>query len=97
MPFADDVRNFPFPSLEHLVSKKGEPITTHPYLPTEEQMEAMEHFVDAMDLMEAGEKNDEGYDATIDISQAKVTRGLCAVNEWLGSTRVSPTTLPYIV
>lgn len=60
MPFADDVRNFPFASLETLISKKGEVVTTHPYLPTEEQIEAMENFVDAMDLMEAGEKDEQG-------------------------------------
>ncbi|CCL99640.1 uncharacterized protein FIBRA_01660 [Fibroporia radiculosa] len=60
MPFADDVRNFAFPSLDMLINKKGEIIATHPYLPTEDQMDAMERFVDAMDLMEAGEKDDEG-------------------------------------
>ena len=36
-------------------------MTTHPYLPTHEQMEAMDSFVDAMDLMQAGEKDDDGY------------------------------------
>lgn len=60
MPFADDVRNFTFASLDTLISKKGEVITKHPYLPTEEQMEAMDHFVDAMDLMDAGEKDEDG-------------------------------------
>lgn len=60
MPFADDVRNFPFASLEHLISKKGEVIEKHPYLPTEEQVEAMENFVDAMDLMDVGKKDEEG-------------------------------------
>lgn len=60
MPFADDVRNFSFASLETLINKKGEVVTDHPYLPTDEQMEAMEHFVDAMDLMDAGEKDEEG-------------------------------------
>ncbi|PAV21731.1 hypothetical protein PNOK_0168800 [Pyrrhoderma noxium] len=60
MPFADDVRRYTFPPLEKLVSKKGEPITEHPFLPTEKQMDAMDKFVDAMDLMEAGEKDEEG-------------------------------------
>ncbi|KAH9836702.1 SPOC like C-terminal domain-containing protein [Rhodofomes roseus] len=62
MPFAEDVRNFPFPSLENLISKKGERITSHPYLPTDEQMEAMKHFVDAMNLKDAGEKDEDGCD-----------------------------------
>ncbi|KAI8983219.1 SPOC domain-like protein [Trametes punicea] len=60
MPFADDVRNFPFASLEMLINKKGEVVKEHPYLPTNEQMDAMERFVDAMDLMDAGEKDEDG-------------------------------------
>ncbi|EJF58779.1 SPOC domain-like protein [Dichomitus squalens LYAD-421 SS1] len=60
MPFADDIRNFPFASLETLINKKGEVVTEHPYLPTNEQMDAMEQFVDAMDLSDAGEKDEEG-------------------------------------
>ena len=55
MPFADDVRNYPFASLETLINKKGEIVTEHPYLPTNEQMDAMKEFVDAMDLTDAGE------------------------------------------
>jgi ATP-dependent DNA helicase 2 subunit 2 len=60
MPFADDVRKYTFASLDNLVSKNGEKIKKHAYLPTEEQMEAMDKFVDAMDLTDAGEKDDEG-------------------------------------
>jgi hypothetical protein len=60
MPFADDVRKYTFASLENLVSKRGEKITKHPYLPTEEQLEAMDRFIDAMDVMDAGERDDEG-------------------------------------
>ncbi|KAH8120739.1 SPOC domain-like protein [Phellopilus nigrolimitatus] len=60
MPFADDVRRYTFPSLENLFSKKGEVITKHPFIPTDEQMGAMDHFVDSMDLMQAGDKNEEG-------------------------------------
>ncbi|KAF9259906.1 ku80-like protein [Marasmius fiardii PR-910] len=60
MPFADDVRKYTFASLDRLVSKKGEILTEHPYIPTEEQQEAMDDLVDAMDLMEAGPKDEEG-------------------------------------
>ncbi|KAK0465650.1 SPOC domain-like protein [Armillaria novae-zelandiae] len=56
----DDVRKYMFPSLDHLVNKKGESVKEHPYLPTEEQLDAMDNFVDAMDVMAAGEKNEEG-------------------------------------
>lgn len=60
MPFADDIRHYTFPSLSTLISRKGERITKHPYLPTDEQLEAMDKFIDAMDLMNAGEKDEEG-------------------------------------
>ena len=60
MPFADDVRKYSFGSLERLVSKKGEILTSHPYLPVKEQQDAMDAFVDAMDLINAGDKDDEG-------------------------------------
>jgi ATP-dependent DNA helicase 2 subunit 2 len=60
MPFADDVRKHSFASLERLVSKKGETLTSHPYLPTQEQQSAMDSLLDAMDLMDAGDKDEEG-------------------------------------
>ncbi|KAJ6569542.1 SPOC like C-terminal domain-containing protein [Mycena capillaripes] len=60
MPFADDVRKYTFASLDNLVSKKGEVLKEHAYLPTEAQLEAMDNFVDAMDLMDAGDKDEEG-------------------------------------
>ncbi|KAF9480417.1 SPOC domain-like protein [Pholiota conissans] len=58
MPFADDVRKYSFASLDHLVNKKGQVISEHPYLPTEKQLAAMDDFVDAMDLMSAGKDED---------------------------------------
>ncbi|THH30384.1 hypothetical protein EUX98_g3795 [Antrodiella citrinella] len=60
MPFADDVRKYSFASLDNLISKNGEKITKHPYIPTNAQQDAMDNFVEAMDLMEAGEKDDDG-------------------------------------
>lgn len=61
MPFADDIRRYTFASLDNLVSKKGDSIKEHPYIPTKEQLDAMDKFVDAMDLMQAGEKDEDGY------------------------------------
>ena len=61
MPFADDVRKYPFASLERLINKKGEVVEHHPYIPTEDQMDAMAEFVDAINLMDAGEKDEDGY------------------------------------
>ena len=60
MPFADDVRRYTFASLTHLVNKKGEVLTEHPYLPTEAQIDAIGKFVDAMDLMDSGDKDEGG-------------------------------------
>ncbi|KAF8895028.1 SPOC like C-terminal domain-containing protein [Gymnopilus junonius] len=60
MPFADDVRKYTFASLDTLINKKGQVLKEHPYLPTEEQLEAMDKFVDAMDLVDAGDKDEEG-------------------------------------
>ncbi|KAJ4465497.1 SPOC domain-like protein [Lentinula edodes] len=60
MPFADDVRKYTFPSLDELRNKKGEIVSEHAYLPTENQIEAMDDFVDAMDLMQAGDKDEQG-------------------------------------
>ena len=42
------------------MSKKGEVIEEHPYIPTKAQRTAMDEFVDAMDLMDAGEKDEAG-------------------------------------
>ena len=60
MPFADDVRKYTFGSLDVLVNKKGERVLEHPYIPTGEQCEAMDRFVDSMDLSSAGEKDEDG-------------------------------------
>jgi ATP-dependent DNA helicase 2 subunit 2 len=60
MPFGDDVRKYTFLPLQNLSNRKGERVTRHPYLPTAEQIESMDRFVDAMDLMKAGEKDDDG-------------------------------------
>jgi ATP-dependent DNA helicase 2 subunit 2 len=61
MPFADDVRKYTFASLDSIITKKGERLEKHPYIPTEEQLRAMDKFVDAMDIMEAGEKDEDGF------------------------------------
>ncbi|KAH9075752.1 SPOC domain-like protein [Lactarius deliciosus] len=60
MPFADDVRKYTFAPLLNISNRKGEKVTTHPYLPNHEQTEAMDGLVDAMDLMQAGEKDEDG-------------------------------------
>lgn len=61
MPFADDVRKYAFSPLQHLLNRKGEVVTTHPFIPTDEQQDTMDAFVDAMDLGDAGPKNNLEY------------------------------------
>jgi len=95
MPFADDVRKYTFASLENLVSKSGEKITKHPYLPTEEQLEAMDKFIDAMDLMDAGEKDDEGCVSDLPQSGFALLRLLTATASH-GMTPACRTTPPSI-
>lgn len=93
MPFADDIRKYMFPSLDRLVNRQGELVTRHPYLPTEEQLEAMDDFVEAMDLTEAGEKDEEGYASITDyVSLSYILIG--NINN--GSTHVSLITQPFI-
>ncbi|KAI6028982.1 SPOC domain-like protein [Pisolithus marmoratus] len=60
MPFADDIRHYTFPSLTTLTSRTGERITKHPYLPNDEQLEAMDRLIDDMDLSDVGEKDEKG-------------------------------------
>lgn len=60
MPFADDLRKYTFQSLDKFYNRKGETIEHHPNIPTDEMMTAMDKFVDSMDLMDAGEKDEEG-------------------------------------
>lgn len=68
MPFADDLRKYTFQSLEKLYNKRGETIEHHPNIPTDEMMTAMDKFIDSMDLMDAGEKDEEGYVSRRDTS-----------------------------
>ncbi|KAI0307520.1 SPOC domain-like protein [Multifurca ochricompacta] len=75
MPFADDVRKYTFSPLQNLSNRRGEKVTSHPYLPTHEQIGAMDRFVDAMNLMEAGEKDEDGnrspwYDTRVSYNPA---------------------------
>ncbi|KAL0570983.1 ATP-dependent DNA helicase yku80 [Marasmius crinis-equi] len=99
MPFADDVRKYTFASLDHLVNKKGEVLTKHPYIPTEEQQEAMDDFVDAMDLMEVGPEDEEGnrtsWFSTVDsfnpaLHRVKQAQFHCAVVDDINTNPVPP-------
>ncbi|KAJ7585617.1 SPOC domain-like protein [Mycena floridula] len=97
MPFSDDVRKYTFASLDNLISK-GNVLTTHPYIPTEAQMKAMDDFVDSMDLMKA-DKDDDGnrcawYDTRLSYNPAvhRVKQALfhCAVVSDLDNNPLPP-------
>ncbi|GAA6003096.1 uncharacterized protein JCM10292_002859, partial [Rhodotorula paludigena] len=59
-PFAEDLRQFQLGSLERLFNRKGKRVHDNKLLPTEEMDDAMDDFVDAMDLTEAGPPDEEG-------------------------------------
>jgi ATP-dependent DNA helicase 2 subunit 2 len=59
MPFAEDIRDIAFPSITHLFNRRNERVTEHKFLPTQEQNEAMDAFVDSMDLTNLAAKDEE--------------------------------------
>ncbi|KAI1822319.1 Ku70/Ku80 N-terminal alpha/beta domain-containing protein [Xylaria intraflava] len=60
LPFAEDVRDYTFPPLDKVMTIQGNTITeNHRNLPSRELQEAMDDYVDAMDIS-SWEKDDEG-------------------------------------
>lgn len=59
LPFAEDIRIYQFPPLDKVITTKGEILTKHRNLPTDELVDAMSKYVDSMDLSTFGE-DDEG-------------------------------------
>ncbi|KAI1634123.1 putative Ku family DNA helicase [Biscogniauxia mediterranea] len=60
LPFAEDVRNYAFPPLDKIITVSGNIITKdHRNLPSKELVEAMDDYVDAMDIS-SWEKDDDG-------------------------------------
>ncbi len=60
LPFAEDVRNYQFPPLDKVVTVTGNKIyEDHRLLPSKDLSEAMDDYVDAMDISH-WEKDDEG-------------------------------------
>lgn len=60
LPFAEDVRSYQFPPLDKVVTVTGNVLTQHRLLPSEDLVEAMSDYVDAMDLSTFG-VDDDGY------------------------------------
>ena len=59
LPFAEDVRSYKFPPLDHVVTVSGKVLTLHRNLPSDNLVDAMSAYVDSMDLSGFG-KDDEG-------------------------------------
>ncbi|KAI1816062.1 Ku70/Ku80 N-terminal alpha/beta domain-containing protein [Poronia punctata] len=60
LPFAEDVRNYPFPPLDKVITVQGKIITeNHRNIPSRELQDAMDDYVDSMDIS-SWERDDEG-------------------------------------
>ncbi|RDA92872.1 hypothetical protein CP533_2892 [Ophiocordyceps camponoti-saundersi (nom. inval.)] len=68
LPFAEDVRSYQFPPLDRVLTVSGQTLTNHRLLPSSELNEAMNDYVDAMDLSTYGTEGGMGSAeyATID-------------------------------
>ncbi|THX20790.1 putative Ku family DNA helicase [Aureobasidium pullulans] len=55
LPFAEDLRSYRFPALDKIVTVSGKELKQHRFLPSDDLMDAMSNYVDAMDLSKFGE------------------------------------------
>ena len=62
LPFNEDVRAYRFPPIDKIVTVSGKVVTQHRNLPSQDLMQAMSDFVDAMDISQL-DRNDEGEPA----------------------------------
>jgi ATP-dependent DNA helicase 2 subunit 2 len=54
LPFAEDVRSYQFPPLDRVITVSGQTLSKHRFLPSDDLNEAMDAYVDAMDLSNYG-------------------------------------------
>lgn len=50
LPFAEDVRQYPFPPLDKVITANNTTLTKHRFLPSQDLVETMSEYVDAMDI-----------------------------------------------
>lgn len=60
LPFAEDARVYRFPPLDRVLTSSGTTLSKHRNLPTAALLDAMDGYVNSMDLS-SFEKDDEGY------------------------------------
>ncbi|KAL4881131.1 ATP-dependent DNA helicase II subunit 2 [Aspergillus karnatakaensis] len=58
LPFAEDVRTYRFPPLDKVITVSGKVVTQHRNLPDDDLMDAMEKYVDSMELLDTDEDGD---------------------------------------
>ena len=73
LPFAEDVRTYPFPPLDKVITASGAVLTKHRLLPSDDLNQAMSDYVDAMDISMFGTDED-GYCCPFLYSQQQITR-----------------------
>lgn len=55
LPFAEDVRTYRFPPLDKVITVSGKVVTQHRNLPNDDLIDAMDKYVDSMELMDRDE------------------------------------------
>lgn len=55
LPFAEDIRSYQFPSLDKVVTVSGKIVKEHRNLPSKDLLDAMDKYVDSMELIRLDE------------------------------------------
>ncbi|KAI8941189.1 ATP-dependent DNA helicase II subunit 2 [Plenodomus lindquistii] len=84
LPFEEDMRRYKFPPLDRKLTVSGKTITEHKDLPTQDLVNAMSDYVDAMDLSAFGrddDGNEEEY-AQIEDTYAPLVHRINHIIRW---------------
>ena len=90
LPFAEDIRQYTFPPLDKVVTVAGKHLIQHRTLPSDELMEAMGRYVDAMDVSTSA-KDEEGNPAQYAPIEETYSPVLHYINQVLRCRAVHPT------
>ncbi|KAF9886076.1 ATP-dependent DNA helicase II subunit 2 [Aspergillus nanangensis] len=58
LPFAEDIRTYRFPPLDKVITVSGKVVTQHRNLPTDDLLDAMDKYVNSMELVDRDEDGD---------------------------------------
>ncbi|CAK7202641.1 ATP-dependent DNA helicase yku80 [Sporothrix eucalyptigena] len=90
LPFAEDVRSYPFPPLDKVITASGTVLTKHRLLPADDLNQAMSDYVDAMDISVFGADED-GQPAEYADLQDNYSPIIYRINKAVGFRAVHPT------